>query len=281
MRRLSGPVMLGAALLFVITGPIQGQDELLAGLGAVNAQIRLIWDDDLPGSESATKERLQTLFESELRRVGIAISEEAPAFLNLRLIVLEASSGARPIGAVFSYSLVVREMVAGGARTFQSATAYADTWRTAQGVRTGPLDGVNASLVEKVTELAQEFANAYLKANGVLQMNPRTEGARTYCEVVIELHEILDDPESDLDLGDVRTDEAEKDFASVWMEFDERLRRAAPNPEILSALELISRSERSVLDGRQRSAETLIDYAEAFAEVMNFHVENCLPPERE
>ena len=94
--RLSRSAILGAALLFVIPGPIQGQfnDTVLAGVGEVNGQIQLDWNLSLPGSESTTKARLQTLFELELRKASIVVSTEAPNFLTIVLNVIDLTSQA-------------------------------------------------------------------------------------------------------------------------------------------------------------------------------------------
>ena len=91
MRQLSPSVVFGAVLLFFVPAPVQGQlyyDGNLANVEAVNPEIGLTWDDDLPVTESAMKTRLQTLFELELRNIGISISTDASNILDVDLVVL-------------------------------------------------------------------------------------------------------------------------------------------------------------------------------------------------
>ena len=167
MRFLSPAALLGLSLLFVIPGPIQGQfdAESLAELGAVDAQIYLSWDDDLPGSESVMVARLQTIFELELRKASISVSTEAINFLGITLVLLDVTTaGGSSTGVAFSYGIGLRELVSGSRRALPPS-AWGYTWVGPSGVSTSAYDGLTSSLERNVTEMAQSFANAYLKAN--------------------------------------------------------------------------------------------------------------------
>jgi hypothetical protein len=97
-----------------------------------------------------------------------------------------------------------------------------------------------------------------------------------YCDIAIKLHAILDDPGFDLDLRQIGTGQAEKDFAKVWLQFDERLRTSAPDPKLLSALEVIAAHARSIID-RATTPLNDLTYIESLERVLDYHTSLCLP----
>jgi hypothetical protein len=96
-----------------------------------------------------------------------------------------------------------------------------------------------------------------------------------YCARAVELHTVLDDPSFDIGTDQIGSSEAAKDFSRIWLRFDEELRANSPDPEHLSALEIISAHERSVLE----DASTPYDdaaYLESLELVLGFHTDHCL-----
>ena len=143
------------ALLF-LAAPSEAQSlsevPILAGVDSVEAQILLSWDEEIPNiSENAIKSRLQTVFEMELRRNLIIVTEGADNLLNIVLVVSLNDGG------LVAYRWDIYLLTLDGALVMTS-------WLGEGGVRTVGRNNVQESLEQKVRELAQDFVNEYRAA---------------------------------------------------------------------------------------------------------------------
>ncbi len=79
---------------------------ILAGVDSVDAEIDLMWDARIPNlNEDATRSRLQTVFELELRQRGIIVSKLAPNYLAVSLTMLDNETGT----VAYAYSVSLHE----------------------------------------------------------------------------------------------------------------------------------------------------------------------------
>ena len=143
------------ALLF-LAAPSEAQSPsevpILAGVGSVEAQILLTWDEEIPNlSENTIKSRLQAVFELELRRNLIIVTEGADNLLNIVLVVSLNDGG------LVAYRWDIYLLTLDGALVMTS-------WLGEGGVGTVGRNSVQESLEQKVRELAQGFVNEYRAA---------------------------------------------------------------------------------------------------------------------
>ncbi len=174
---------------------------ILAGVDSVDVEIDLTWDARIPNlTENETRSRLQTVFELELRQRGIIVSKLAPNLLTVSFAMLNDETGTVAYAyrlilsepgfpkRVITHLLVLALDSALSKRRAAPRTrdsthceiwndfvhAYVDssktssttgwvvTWVGPSGVATVGRDNLSTSLEKETTELAQEFANAYL-----------------------------------------------------------------------------------------------------------------------
>ena len=143
------------ALLF-LAAPSEAQSPsevpILAGVDSVGAQILLSWDEEIPNiSENTIKSRLQTVFEMELGRDLIIVTEGADNLLNIVLVVSLNDGG------IVAYKWDIHLLTRNGALVMTS-------WLGEGGVGTVGRNSVQESLEQKVREIAQGFVNEYLAA---------------------------------------------------------------------------------------------------------------------
>ena len=113
-----------------------------------------------------------------------------------------------------------------------------------------------------------------------VQMPTESKNVLAYCAVANALHAELDDPKFDMDLEQAGTKEAAKEFASVWLKFDERLRANAPTAELRSALQVIAAESRSVVGDGATTAPDQATYARSLLAVFKFHTTRCVAREK-
>jgi len=206
------PSHLRIAALLLLFAPLSGLQRvraqtpaaaILAGVDSVDAEIDLTWDARIPNlSEDATRSRLQTVFELELRQRGIIVSKSAPNLLTVSFAMLNDATGT----VAYAYRILLSEpgfpkrvitnlvlaidsaqskrwavprtrdstRILHGEMWDQFLQAYFDTsttfsmtgwvvtWLGPSGVVTVGRDNLSTSLEHKTTEMAQDFVNAYL-----------------------------------------------------------------------------------------------------------------------
>lgn len=143
-------------VLLSLAAPSEAQSPsevpILAGVGSVEAQILLTWDEEIPDlSEDMIKSRLQTVFELELRQNRIIVTEGADDLLSIVLVVSPNDGG------LVAYRWDIYLQTLDGALVMTS-------WLGEGGVGTAGRNSVQESLEQKVRELAQGFVTEYRAA---------------------------------------------------------------------------------------------------------------------
>lgn len=136
------------------------QNDVLVGLDSIGARVLLTWDEDIPLQEEATRARLQTVFELELRTHGIRVIPDAFVQLQLRLLTLYSRSSilySTELDLV-EWTVPIRYGTGGGG-------VLSHTWVGLDGVGSAGPDDLLGVLGERARESAQGFANAWLAAN--------------------------------------------------------------------------------------------------------------------
>ena len=159
----------------------QERFEILAGVDSVNAIVRLSAGEDVPLDEDETRNRLQTVLELELRKNGIVVSGSAAPYLDLYLTLVGTGDIAEGISAsaygiqLWEYGLPKRLVVfidpqedplAGYTPDWRERGSYQIvTWSSVGGVMIVGRGRLADSLESLTVEMAQDFANDYLRAN--------------------------------------------------------------------------------------------------------------------
>ena len=144
----------------------QTEDEHLAGIDSIRAMVSLTTDNDAL-LQGLTQRRLQTVLELELRRNGIVVSNTSGPALYIEIIAITDSSISEVL--VFHYSSQLFEYGAPyrilSDPDTPSPLLQIVTWGPRNGVAIIGSDRMPNFMEQRVVEMAQDFANAYLKAN--------------------------------------------------------------------------------------------------------------------